>query len=122
MTGGGFGGCTVTLVSREAANLLEETLIYEYQRLEGKKCEVYRTEPAEGAGSYLFSELSEEMKEWKEWKGKEAESKKEEEKKEKEGKKEGIIARQAWWDWVVPTFVVALTALVVSIRVFKSRK
>mmetsp|Transcript_12139 Transcript_12139/g.16669 ORF Transcript_12139/g.16669 Transcript_12139/m.16669 type:complete len:475 (-) Transcript_12139:805-2229(-) len=62
MTGGGFGGCTVTLVDREAIELLEQTLYENYFKQTSKKCVFYRTEPAEGAGFFEFDILSEDMK------------------------------------------------------------
>ena len=45
MTGGGFGGCTVTLVKREAANTLIEKLKDVYPL-----CECYQAVPCDGAG------------------------------------------------------------------------
>lgn len=96
MTGGGFGGCTVTLVAREAADLLELSLKDYYQRLQGKKCEIYRAEPAEGSASFPFAELSEEMRRVRE-------------------KKEDTsvsLAASLWIHWRVP-IAVALTAAVV---------
>lgn len=63
MTGGGFGGCTVTLVERGAIEQLEQTLYDNYFKQTSKKCVFYRTEPAEGAGFLEFDSLSEDMKE-----------------------------------------------------------
>jgi galactokinase len=50
MTGGGFGGCTVTLVRRDAVALLEDTLKAEFKEKFDKDCECYVVEPSEGAG------------------------------------------------------------------------
>ena len=49
LTGGGFGGCTVTLVKREAANGLIEHLREEYKKKVGKECECFVTSPSQGA-------------------------------------------------------------------------
>ena len=99
MTGGGFGGCTVTLVAREAADLLEDSLKDYYQRLQGKKCEIYRAEPSEGSGSFPFAELSEEMRSVRE-------------KKNQQQQTPVYQAASVWINWRVP-IVVALTAVAV---------
>lgn len=51
MTGGGFGGCTVTLVMRDSVDLLETVLKEEYRKATGIECVTYRVLPADGAGS-----------------------------------------------------------------------
>lgn len=47
MTGGGFGGCTVTLVKKEAANGLIGYLKEEYKKT-GQECECFVTSPSQG--------------------------------------------------------------------------
>lgn len=63
MTGGGFGGCTVTLVKRSAATALISYLKKEYKAATGIDCECYVSEPEAGCGSidlgpYLESDIS----------------------------------------------------------------
>jgi galactokinase len=50
MTGGGFGGCTVTLVEPDCAKGLVETLAREYERRIGAKAEVRTVRPSGAAG------------------------------------------------------------------------
>jgi galactokinase len=49
LTGGGFGGCTVTLVDKAHASALVETLIKEYKAKTGKDCFCFETKAARGA-------------------------------------------------------------------------
>ncbi len=49
LTGGGFGGCTVTLVKRDAAQGLMDHLNNEYEVKTGTKCDCFVTMPADGA-------------------------------------------------------------------------
>jgi galactokinase len=49
LTGGGFGGCTVTLVKRNAAQGLIDCLNKEYEVKTGTKCDCFVTSPADGA-------------------------------------------------------------------------
>jgi len=49
LTGGGFGGCTVTLVKKEYAGRLMHYLIREYEKKTGKKCTCFETSPGDGA-------------------------------------------------------------------------
>lgn len=49
LTGGGFGGCCVTLVAKEHAKGLMEHLQKEYQAKVGKDCAPFETTPAPGA-------------------------------------------------------------------------
>lgn len=50
MTGGGFGGCTVNLVRREALENFRETIAREYNRATGLTPNIYVSEAGEGAG------------------------------------------------------------------------
>jgi galactokinase len=50
MTGGGFGGCTVNLVARNAVDRLREAVDREYPERTGRKARVFAVEPADGAG------------------------------------------------------------------------
>ena len=49
LTGGGFGGCTVTLVAKEHAHNLMEYLRKEYKAKTGKDCKPFETMPGPGA-------------------------------------------------------------------------
>ena len=49
LTGGGFGGCTVTLVKEERASDLISLLQKEYKSKTGKECSCFQTSPAPGA-------------------------------------------------------------------------
>jgi galactokinase len=49
MTGGGFGGCTVNLVRRDALESFRETMIREYERVIGHAPNIYVSEAGEGA-------------------------------------------------------------------------
>jgi galactokinase len=49
MTGGGFGGCTVTLVSTEAVDEITATLGAEYEAKTGLKPHCFASRPARGA-------------------------------------------------------------------------
>lgn len=58
MTGGGFGGCTVTLVARSAVSELVSTLETEYMRRFGWECLVYPAmSPSAGCGALPLDEL-----------------------------------------------------------------
>jgi galactokinase len=52
MTGGGFGGCTVSLVRKDAVADFVGKLASEYQARTGLKPEIYATTPAAAAGPY----------------------------------------------------------------------
>lgn len=55
LTGGGFGGCTVTLVERSRAKALCEHLKTEYRKKwNGNECSCFETSPGPGARSYKF--------------------------------------------------------------------
>ena len=49
MTGGGFGGCTVSIVENEKAKAFTEHLGSEYERLTGRKASFYETGITDGA-------------------------------------------------------------------------
>jgi len=55
MTGGGFGGCTITLVERDSVRTLEMHLKKKYFEKTGKKCVCYDAVPSEGAGEFAES-------------------------------------------------------------------
>ena len=50
MTGGGFGGCTVTLVERKSVDKLINHLKDEYMKKFGQVCDCYTAAPSPGAG------------------------------------------------------------------------
>jgi galactokinase len=52
MTGGGFGGCTVNLVSSDSAELFKERIAAEYQQKTGIESDIYICEAAQGAGEW----------------------------------------------------------------------
>jgi galactokinase len=49
MTGGGFGGCTVTLVEADRVGELEEEVVAGYRQATGHTPDVYVCTPAGGA-------------------------------------------------------------------------
>ena len=49
LTGGGFGGCTVTLVRKESSQRLMDYLNREYENKTGEKCVCFETSPGDGA-------------------------------------------------------------------------
>jgi len=49
MTGGGFGGCTVTLVRPDAVQSLKDHLTASYKTLMDKTCILYECTPSAGA-------------------------------------------------------------------------
>lgn len=54
MTGGGFGGCTVTLVKKSKAESLCKYLVEEYKTRMGRECTCFQTEPCSGAREITF--------------------------------------------------------------------
>ena len=50
MTGGGFGGCTISIVEGERVSAFKEHIGAEYERLTGRKASFYETGIADGAG------------------------------------------------------------------------
>jgi len=52
MTGGGFGGCTVNLVSKEAVGNFQKEIASKYQEQTGKAPEIYVSTASEGAGRW----------------------------------------------------------------------
>jgi galactokinase len=49
MTGGGFGGCTVTLLEAARAARVMDTIGREYLARTGRQCTMFTTRPAQGA-------------------------------------------------------------------------
>lgn len=112
MTGGGFGGCTVTLVDRTAVELLEMTLSENYLKLHGMKCQFYRTEPAEGAAFMRFSNLPPVMQKATSTSGNDT-TRADGDEKERRPK---LPSRPVWLDWVVPVCVLVVAGAVVYLR------
>ena len=52
MTGGGFGGCTVTLIDSNAVENFKRSVGEKYRELHGVDCVFYTASPSEGA-SYM---------------------------------------------------------------------
>jgi galactokinase len=50
MTGGGFGGCTVNLIAPNRVDAFEIHIVEAYRRAFEHSAQVYRCEPAAGAG------------------------------------------------------------------------
>jgi galactokinase len=53
MTGGGFGGCTVNLVGRQAIDDFRETVVRGYHSATGVTPSIYVTGASEGAGELI---------------------------------------------------------------------
>ena len=53
MTGGGFGGCTISLVQRSKVDEFGAALAQRYQRSTGKKPDVYIFQASDGAREAL---------------------------------------------------------------------
>ena len=49
LTGGGFGGCTVTLVKKNIVEALIHFLQKSYKQMTGKDCVCFVTSPEDGA-------------------------------------------------------------------------
>ena len=92
MTGGGFGGCTVTLVERNAVDALVAHLKKAYQERCNKGCDCYVGEPSEGSGVIDMAACLR-RKQWREW-----------------------------MDWLVPSLAVAAVGAAVAMRVLARRK
>jgi galactokinase len=56
LTGGGFGGCTVTLVEKSRVHDLCEFMKIEYKKRTGKECFIFETAPGPGARELFLSE------------------------------------------------------------------
>ena len=52
MTGGGFGGCTVNLVSSDAVSSFQSTIRDSYRRETDRNPEIYISPPPAGRGNY----------------------------------------------------------------------
>jgi len=50
MTGGGFGGCTISLVDQNAVDAFARAVRHDYTQRTGLECEIYICEAAAGAG------------------------------------------------------------------------
>jgi galactokinase len=50
MTGGGFGGCTISLVARGAEEALQESVLRDYPKRMGLPAKVYPVSAVDGAG------------------------------------------------------------------------
>lgn len=57
MTGGGFGGCTITLVDRDSVRTLEMHLKQKYLEKTGKSCICYDALPSDGAGVFDLKKI-----------------------------------------------------------------
>jgi galactokinase len=53
MTGGGFGGCTVNFVRREALDQFHESVALKYQRATGLTPTIFTAEASDGAREYF---------------------------------------------------------------------
>ena len=53
MTGGGFGGCTVNLVKREAVDEFENEIRNKYKAKFGKAPDIYQFQTADGASEIV---------------------------------------------------------------------
>ncbi len=95
MTGGGFGGCTVTLVDKKSAEKLKEYLKKEYLARTGLHCECYDAEPSAGAGVCEMNEG-----------------------KKKEGGSNVLDTLVRQLNWIVPMTVLAL-AIGISINALR---
>jgi galactokinase len=49
MTGGGFGGCAISLVETKMIPQISETIEREYKEKTGLKCSIFASRPADGA-------------------------------------------------------------------------
>jgi galactokinase len=50
MTGGGFGGCTITLIKSECLKAFQLSVSKGYERATGRKPEIYVCSAADGVG------------------------------------------------------------------------
>jgi len=53
MTGGGFGGCTVNLVLRQALDQFHQRVTFDYQRATGHAPAIFTAEASDGAQEYF---------------------------------------------------------------------
>jgi galactokinase len=53
MTGGGFGGCTVNLIAPDRVEAFESHISQAYARAFSKEPQIYRCQPAAGAGEVV---------------------------------------------------------------------
>ena len=52
MTGGGFGGCTINLVSANSVDAFQSRIVEDYKAATGHAAAVYLCSPAQGAGAW----------------------------------------------------------------------
>jgi len=50
MTGGGFGGCTITLIKSDRVDAFQTTVSARYERATGRKPEIYVCSASDGVG------------------------------------------------------------------------
>jgi galactokinase len=50
MTGGGFGGCAIVLAAADAAEVVAATIAEDFERRFGRRCPIFATRAAAGAG------------------------------------------------------------------------
>ena len=55
LTGGGFGGCTVTLIDEDHVDNFIEYMSTEYKKATGKDCNPFQTSPGHGARTIILS-------------------------------------------------------------------
>lgn len=87
ITGGGFGGCTVSLVEKGAVLTFQQFVRDSYYKQTQKVCDFYVTEPSEGAGYVRVADLPAEGE---------------------RSSGSSSSSRGSWLDFVVPLSVVAL--------------
>ena len=54
MTGGGFGGCTVSIVEKNSVDEFINSIGSEYEKITGRKADFYVIETSDGAGEYRW--------------------------------------------------------------------
>lgn len=84
MTGGGFGGCTVSLVKAEAVEAFKDHVLKKYVTATGTVCDFYEATPSDGANVIDISKLPKSM-----------------------------FKKNSLWDLAVPIVVVGISAIVV---------
>jgi galactokinase len=90
MTGGGFGGCTVTLLNANAVEAFKEYVSKKYVTATGKECAFYEAIPSDGAEIIDVTTLPSSM----------------------------FKKKSSLWDFTLPILIVGISTLV-AIKVFK---